>query len=308
MAFRLDAAGIGPRVTAIFVALFLMTLVSAGCGSGELGDMAAIFESPPEVVDVTAHSARVHAVTNIDVVCSVAYGETREYGRLATDSDMDASGHEDHGPLLTGLKPNTEYHLTFGGIGPDGTVYRYSDMTFRTKPAPVGAPAKPSGQDLALLANGARVVGTSSNFGGAGNSETWGGNQAIDGDASTQWSSDGDGNDAWIEIELAAETRVTGLGFWSRTMGSSAEVHAFRGGIGRRRGQRTFSPGRRVNGALFRDRPDGDPPSLRGHRIERRQHRRRRDRGLRHAGPVDLAALEGAWVRGLVPSPRRGRG
>ena len=228
MAFRLDAAGIGPRVTAIFVALFLMTLVSAGYESGELGDMAAIFESPPEVVDVTAHSARVHAVTNIDVVCSVAYGETREYGRLATDSDMDASGHEDHGPLLTGLKPNTEYHLTFGGIGPDGTVYRYSDMTFRTKPAPVGAPAKPSGQDLALLANGARVVGTSSNFGGAGNSETWGGNQAIDGDASTQWSSDGDGNDAWIEIELAAETRVTGLGFWSRTMGSSAEVHAFR--------------------------------------------------------------------------------
>ena len=35
----------------------------------------------------------------------------------------------------------------------------------------------------------------------------------IDGDPGTQWSSNGDGNDAWIEIDLATETRVTGVGF-----------------------------------------------------------------------------------------------
>ena len=190
--------------------------------------MADVLESEPQVVDVTAHSARVVATTKIDVVCSAAYGTTREYGRLATDSDMAASGHQDHGPLLTGLLPDTEYHLTFGGVGADGTVYRYKDMTFRTMPERPGATARPLGDNLALLSAGARVAGTSSNFGGGDSSDAWGGNQAIDGDPVTQWSSDGDGNDGWIEIELPTETQVTGLGFWTRTMGTSAQILSFR--------------------------------------------------------------------------------
>ena len=141
--------------------------------------MAIILEGAPEIVDVTAHSARVVAVTNIDVVCSVAYGPTRDYGKLATDTDMAATGHGDHGPLLTGLQPDTEYHLTFGGIGPDGTVYRHKDLTFRTKPADPGAMGKPPGDNLALLSSGAQVVGTSSNFGGADHVESWGGGKAF---------------------------------------------------------------------------------------------------------------------------------
>ena len=99
--------------TLSFVFLMSIAALSASCGSDAVGDMEAIFATPPEVVDMTAHSARVVAETNIDVVCSVAYGTTKEYGRLATDSDMSASGHEDHGPRLTGLLPDTEYHLTF---------------------------------------------------------------------------------------------------------------------------------------------------------------------------------------------------
>ena len=43
---------------------------------------------------------------------------------------------------MTGLEPDTIYHLTFGGIGPDGTVYGYMDLTFQTKPAGAITPAK----------------------------------------------------------------------------------------------------------------------------------------------------------------------
>jgi hypothetical protein len=199
----------------------------ASCGSSEVGDLALILEGEPRVVDITARSARVAATSKFDIVCSVAYGPTKEYGRLATDSDMAAAGHQDHGPLLTGLLPDTEYHLALGGIGPDGTVYRSKDITFRTKLESPGTSLKPRGDNLALLSNGARVVGTSSNFGGGDSSDAWGGDWAIDGDHATQWSSGGDGNDGWIEIELPQRSQISGVGFWTRTMGESAQIYSF---------------------------------------------------------------------------------
>ena len=94
-------------------------------------------------------------------------------------------------------------------------------------PARFPAPAA-RGENVALAEKGARVVGVSSIFGGGSNEGTWGANSAIDGDLSTQWSTDGDGDNAWIEIELPTQTHVTSLGFWTRTMGASAEIFSFR--------------------------------------------------------------------------------
>ncbi len=37
----------------------------------------------------------------------------------------------------------------------------------------------------------------------------------------------GDGDDAWIEVELAEVTRIMSVGFWTRTMGDSAQVRSF---------------------------------------------------------------------------------
>ena len=82
-------------------------------------------------------------------------------------------------------------------------------------------------ENLAALTAGARVSGASSIFGGGDNDSAWGANNAIDGDPATEWSSQGDGGESWIEIELPARTRVTGIGFWTRTMGTSAEIHTF---------------------------------------------------------------------------------
>ncbi len=195
---------------------------------GGVANMAEIFRSPPLIVDVTGNSARVSVTTTIDVVCSVAFGTTQEYGRLATDTDMAGTGHSVHGPLLTGLQPDTTYHLRLGGMGPDGKVYRSENIVFRTEPLEPGASSSPVGDNLALLSRGAQIVGSSSNFAGAANAETWGADMAIDGDPATAWSSNGDGDAAWLEIELPSVTNVASVGFWSRTMGTSAQIVSFR--------------------------------------------------------------------------------
>ena len=89
-------------------------------------------------------------------------------------------------------------------------------------------PPSIEGENLALTANGTRVVEVSSNFGGGGMNSAYGAIKALDGDPSTEWSSNGDGDDAWIEIELPSRTNITSIGIWTRTMGTSAEISSFR--------------------------------------------------------------------------------
>ena len=84
------------------------------------------------------------------------------------------------------------------------------------------------GENLALLENGASVVSVSSNYQDRPNDSAFGANNALDGDPATEWSSNGDGDEAWIEIELPEEMQVRTIGFWTRTMGESAQVFSVR--------------------------------------------------------------------------------
>ena len=189
-------------------------------------DIADILLSGPTIVDIKPRSATLLADSNIDLVCAVAYGLTAEYGQIATDLDMARGGHSDHHPVLTGLEPDTLYHYRVGGMGPDGTVYRSGDLTFRTPPDDDNQ-QQSNGANVALLSQGTTVVGVSSNFGGGGNDSTWGAGNVIDGDFNTQWSSASDGDDAWIELQLPTKTHVMSIGFWTRTMGTSAQILSF---------------------------------------------------------------------------------
>jgi len=84
------------------------------------------------------------------------------------------------------------------------------------------------GGNLATPEEGTTVIGVSSNYGGGGNDSSFGADKALDNNPTTAWSSNGDGDDAWFEVELASDTRITSVGFWSRTMGTSAEIKTFR--------------------------------------------------------------------------------
>jgi hypothetical protein len=188
----------------------------------EVQPIAGILVSEPEFIHVGSETVTLQVETSIPVVCAIVYGTTQEYGHMATDSDMAGGGHQDHHPLLTGLHPKTLYYARLQGVGADGTLYWSDEYTFRTAAADTAGAAR----NLALDANGARVAGVSSNYGGGTDDSGFGALSAIDGDTSTQWSSYGDGDAAWIEIELAADTHVTSLGFWTRTMGSSAQIES----------------------------------------------------------------------------------
>jgi hypothetical protein len=153
----------------------------------------------------------------------VIYGETTEYGMVAVDSDMAGGAHSDHHPLLSGLQPDREYHFRVQGTAADGTLYVSEDMTFRTPPADENAQP-----NLASFEQGARIIAVSSNFGGAANDEVWGANNAIDGNPATEWSSDGDGDDAFIEVELVERSKVTAVEVWTRAMtDGTAEIFSF---------------------------------------------------------------------------------
>jgi hypothetical protein len=71
-------------------------------------------------------------------------------------------------------------------------------------------------------------VAVSSNFGGAANDQAWGADNAIDGQRGTAWSSNGDGNEAFIEIELAQPAQVYAVEVWTRSMSDgTAQIFAF---------------------------------------------------------------------------------
>lgn len=210
-----------------FVALAGPLLLLGACGRGSLPAASDAVVRPIEEIlvdtpqiEAGAGSATVRVTTRIPVACAVVFGTTHEYGLLATDADMAGGAHAEHHPVLTGLTPDTVYYLRLQGVGPDGTLYRSEEFTIRTLPADAG----PGPVNLAASA---RIVGVSSQYGGAGDGP-FAAALAIDGDPSTQWSSDGDGDDAWIEIELPTQTHVEGVGFWTRTMGSSAQILSFR--------------------------------------------------------------------------------
>jgi hypothetical protein len=164
-------------------------------------------------------------------MCNVAYGTDTTYGRLATMPMMDGAVR-DHAVTLTGLTPNTTYHFRLSLTDEQARLYQSSDLVFTTAAAIETESAVPSdqpeGENLASLAAGARVTGVSSNFGGGANDSAFGAENALDGQPNTEWSSNGDGDDAWIEVELAQAYDVHTVGFWTRTMrNDTAQIFRF---------------------------------------------------------------------------------
>jgi hypothetical protein len=210
------------------VYLILLAIFVSACGdrsvSAEIQTIEGISASgPPQIVDISGNEATLVFQSTIPVSCSVIYGTTTEYGQISTDLDMSGGAHVDHQPLLSGLEPDTDYHYRLQGTAADGTIYISEDMTFHTLPA-----EETEEVNLASLDEGARVIAVSSNFGGGANDDPWGANNAIDGNRGTEWSSNGDGNDAFIEIELSKPAKLFAIEVWTRLMGDgTAQIFSF---------------------------------------------------------------------------------
>jgi hypothetical protein len=174
----------------------------------------------PVALDVTgAGTAVLSITTTVDLACVVVYGPDDGFGSLAVDVDMGASAHRDHLVMLRDLEPDTEYHYRLQGSDPDGNLYASETLRFRTPPR---ASPEAGWTNVARVDLGARVVEVSSEFGAA-----FAAVHAIDGDARSEWSSRGDGDEAFITIELPSSVEFVGFGLWTRTMGASAQISSF---------------------------------------------------------------------------------
>ena len=197
-------------------------LVLSGCGGSDDQDAAGVevlaaesvfVEDPVVVPDPSGTSATLRVSTDRDMACAVVFGRDESLGDgIATDADMGGGAHADHEAVMGGLQPDTEYFYRVQGSGADGKLYRSELMSFRTPPAGDGAPG-------ANAAVGADVVAVSSEF-----SEAFVGGNAVDGDLTTEWSSDGDGDDASITIDLGRPVDVVGMTLRSRSMSDGSSV------------------------------------------------------------------------------------
>lgn len=167
--------------------------------------------------DSSGSGAVLRVDTIIDVACAVAYGPTTELGSLATDTDMAGGGHAVHKPLMSGLTAGTTYYYRVQAIGPDGVLYQSDLMQFTYTGEPGGGDAiTPPAPNAASLG---RVTDVSSEY-----SDAFSGSNAIDGDLSTEWSSAGDGDDAYIVLEFSDLMIVEGVGFRTREMTDGTSI------------------------------------------------------------------------------------
>lgn len=164
------------------------------------------------IADPSGTTATLAVETNVAVACSVIYGVDESFGSIAVDNDMQGGAHDDHRPLLSGLTPDTEYHYILQGSDAAGTIYRSDVMSFTTPPATESA----FGVNVAIDGTVSQV---SSEFSGAFSAA-----KAIDGDLSTEWSTDGDGDAAWIEIDLGRSRTISAVAFRTRQMSDGTAV------------------------------------------------------------------------------------
>jgi hypothetical protein len=165
--------------------------------------------------DPAGGGAVLRVNTVAEVACAVSYGLSPDLGSLATDTDMAGGGHTVHQPVMRGLTPGSTYFYSIQAIGGDGSLFQSEVMQF-TFTGEGGAvvtadPAvQPPAPNVAFLA---QVTGSSSEY-----SDAFAAGNAVDGDLATEWSSAGDGDDAFIVLQFADNMIVKGVGFRTREM------------------------------------------------------------------------------------------
>lgn len=200
-------------VTLAAAALLLSACSSGSDDSADIQPIEDILASEIAIaVDPSGTAATLTVDTTIPVACAVIYGTDDTYGSIAVDNDMEGGAHSNHGPLLTGLEPDTEYRYVLQGSDASGTIYRSDTMTFTTPPAAGSA----FGTNIAPTGT---VSAVSSEF-----SDAFAGANAIDGNIGTEWSTAGDGDDAYIEIDLGRPQPIVAVAFRTRQMTDGTAV------------------------------------------------------------------------------------
>ena len=202
------------EIIAVFVAVAFLVAACGSSDSGDVGDFSEIQAGEVTIIpDASGTTATLTVATNIGAVCAVAYGSTEALGSLSTDQDMGGGSHDDHQAIMTGLNPETTYYYRLQGVGVDGRFYGSDLMSFTTPPSIESALPGPN------VAVDGVVVEFSSEF-----SDAFAARNAIDGDLATEWSSRGDGDEAYLVVDLGQSVEIVGVGFRTRQMSDGTSV------------------------------------------------------------------------------------
>ena len=189
---------------------------------GSITSNAASFELSSKPSLATLHSLAFAAASAADpTIIDLSRTETTN---VESDPQLD----------LSGLDPNTSYNVAgcFIDVNAEVCCAQPVPLGFTTS-ADVGASDEPSfgeecyGDNVALLDAGALAMDVSSNYGNGDMNSSFGGNKAIDGRSASAWSSFGDGDFAYILIQLAEPMPLAGVGVWSREMVGSSQIASF---------------------------------------------------------------------------------
>ena len=226
------------------VVMAALCLEATACGGTSATDNSATIR-PFGLVEVgktrlqvaaDGRSAIVQLQTNPATVCAIAYGTTASLGSIADDPDMGGTAITRHTVVLARLTPGATYRFRLTATDAQGTVFQTRGLGTFTTPRNVGA----LGPDIAV---GARVVAVSSQF-----SSAYKAANAIDGNLSSEWSSAGDGNRAFITIDLGRQRAIAGVAFITREMSDgSAITRTFAVVVDGRRSFGPFAAGNVVN-------------------------------------------------------------
>ncbi|MGH9132644.1 MAG: discoidin domain-containing protein [Ilumatobacteraceae bacterium] len=199
-----------------------IVLLAAGCGSGDdsgasAGDVRPFAEVQAdefafEADPTNAERGIFRVSTTEPMICAIVWGETEDLGRLNNSLAMNGTGIVEHDVFLPGALPGRTYYFRVQGSTEDGTLYQ-SDMATFTIPesqAPVPAGDADRGENVAL---DAMVADVSSEF-----SEGFAATNAIDDSGTTEWATAGDGDDAFIVLDLGQERDIAGVEFITRSM------------------------------------------------------------------------------------------
>lgn len=190
-----------------------LAVLGAGC--------AELTFSELRVEELTATRAVVRFSTSVESSCEVELGlEGGPLDQRVTDPAMGPGQRLTvHQVALENLQPERTYQFRARAVDARGAAFTSELRRFTT---PRGtAPARPN---VALRSAGTSAMAVSSNWGGGDNDSSFGAHRAIDGDFATEWSSNGDGNAARLELDLGQTRTLSGFGFRSRSMGDGSSI------------------------------------------------------------------------------------
>jgi hypothetical protein len=148
--------------------------------------------------------------TTEPMICAIFWGEDESLGNFNNSLDMAGTGIIEHDVFLPGAEPGVEYMFVVQGTTADGTLYGSEMGTFVLHEVETTSAETDDRENLAL---GAAVSSVSSEF-----NDAFAAAYAVDGDPATEWSTAGDGDDAFITLDLGAQHDVSGFQFLTRSM------------------------------------------------------------------------------------------